>query len=176
MHAHIVLTLTGPDRVGLVERVTGILLELGGNIAGSRMTRLGGEFAMLMLLSLPDGAVERVEPALASLRAEGYATTVVRTDQDGTRHAGWLPYEIEVAGADHEGIMHDIAAGLARSGITIETMETETAPAPDTGTPLFSMKARVLVPPHLGEADWTSTLAQAGEQANVDVTVSSARQ
>ena len=53
MKRNLVLTLTGPDRIGIVDRVTGLLLDRGGNVETSRMARLGGEFAVLMLVSLP---------------------------------------------------------------------------------------------------------------------------
>ena len=53
MKRNFVLTLTGPDRIGIVDRVTGLLLDRGGNVETSRMARLGGEFAVLMLVSLP---------------------------------------------------------------------------------------------------------------------------
>jgi glycine cleavage system transcriptional repressor len=53
MQKTFVLTLTGPDRIGFVEKVTGLLLERGGNVETSRMARLGGEFAILMLAWIP---------------------------------------------------------------------------------------------------------------------------
>ena len=55
MPKNIVLTLAGQDRIGIVERITKEVLNGGGNIVGSRMARLGGEFAMLMLVSVPPG-------------------------------------------------------------------------------------------------------------------------
>ena len=45
MRKNIVLTLAGHDRIGIVERITKEVLNGGGNIVGSRMARLGGEFA-----------------------------------------------------------------------------------------------------------------------------------
>ena len=39
MRANIVLTLTGTDRIGLVDEVTGMLLDLGANVEDSRMAR-----------------------------------------------------------------------------------------------------------------------------------------
>ena len=54
MQKNFVLTVTGPDRIGIVERVTGLLFEHGGNVETSRMARLGGEFAILMLVSMPE--------------------------------------------------------------------------------------------------------------------------
>ncbi len=59
MRTDIVFTLTGTDRIGIVEEVTGVLLGLEGNVETSRMVRLGGEFALLMLVSLPDRARRR---------------------------------------------------------------------------------------------------------------------
>ena len=89
------------------------------------------------------------------------------------RHAfdGWLPYQVEVHGADHEGIIHDIAAGLSRLGISIESMETGTTRAAVSGVTLFDMSALVMVPPGLADTDWITALDEAGQHANVDVEV-----
>lgn len=48
MDSNLVVTITGPDKIGLVERVSKLVVECHGNIAASRMAHLGGEFAMLM--------------------------------------------------------------------------------------------------------------------------------
>ncbi|HEY3318141.1 MAG TPA: ACT domain-containing protein [Coriobacteriia bacterium] len=171
MAAQIVFTLTGPDRVGLVDEVTELLLDLGGNVETSRMMRLGGEFAMLMLVSLPDVELAKLDASLAHLTGAGYKVTASRTEERPDEHAGWLPYRIEVMGADHEGIIHRIAHGLSRRGINIESAETETKQAPVSATPLFSMTTLVLVPPELAEPDWRVELEEAAQRANVDVTV-----
>ena len=47
-----VVTIIGPDRRGLVASITEEIVSQNANIEESRMTRLGGEFAILMLLSL----------------------------------------------------------------------------------------------------------------------------
>ena len=64
MRSTIVFTLTGSDRVGIVEEVTGVLLGLGGNVETSRMARLGGEFAMLVLLTLAAEKLGELDGAL----------------------------------------------------------------------------------------------------------------
>ena len=66
MDTNIVFTLTGPDRIGLVEHVTRLMLGLDGNVETSRAVRLGGEFAILMLVTLPAenvGALDRPSPS-----------------------------------------------------------------------------------------------------------------
>jgi glycine cleavage system transcriptional repressor len=174
MPANVVITLTGPDRVGIVEEVTRALLEVDGNVESSRMARLGGEFAIIALVALPTGADTQVEAALESLTAAGYRVTVSRTESGpGVAEAGWRPYKIAVQGADHEGIIHEIAAGLSRNGITIESMETGVAQAPVSGSLLFWMTALVAAPPEVLEADWTAKLRHAAEQSGVDVDVAS---
>jgi glycine cleavage system transcriptional repressor len=173
MRSNIVLTLTGPDRVGLVEDVTKVLLDLGGNVETSRMARLGGEFAMLMLVSVSPEQAAGLEAALAHLGERGYKLTTGETHLNHAGpEAGWHAYRIEVDGADHEGIAHEIVGGLSRRGIGIESMETSVSPAPISGAPLFAMNAVVVVPPDLLEEQWLAALDDAGRQSNVDVRVS----
>jgi glycine cleavage system transcriptional repressor len=136
------------------------------------MSRLGGEFAVLMLASVPEERVADVEPALAALTGQGYKVTLSATKgaSDESR-AGWQSYRIEVRGADHEGIVHEIARGLSQQGISIESAETGTTEASVSGATLFTMTALVVVPPSVAEGDWIETLAEAGAVSNVDVEV-----
>lgn len=175
MRTNVVLTLTGPDRVGIVEEVTRVLLGLDGNVETSRMARLGGEFAILMLVSLPQENVGEVGLAFEDLTAEGYALTTRLTQPPQMETPpGWTPYRVEVEGADHEGIIHEIADGLSQRGINIESMETGTKRAPVSGSPLFTMRALVVVPPGLADTDWIAALTEAGERSMVDITVTAA--
>jgi glycine cleavage system transcriptional repressor len=172
MGINFVLTLSGTDRVGIVDEITESLLELGGNIETSRMARLGGEFAVLMLVSLPADKVDALEKTVANLIARGYKVTTTPTKENNTQsHQGWLPYKILVEGADHEGIVHNIAHALAKKGISIETMDTGNTRAPNSGALLFTMKALILVPPGLAENLWRKELENTGRDQHVDITV-----
>src|ERR1700728_3500221 len=114
MQKNFVLTLTGPDRIGIVDRMTGLLLDRGGNVETSRMARLGGEFAILMLVAMPEDRIAGLDVDLKALAALGYKVTTTPTDRaySGTR-PDWLPYRIEVEGADDEGIIHEVARYLS---------------------------------------------------------------
>ena len=177
MRTNIVLTLTGTDRIGLVEEITQLLLDLDGNVETSRMARLGGEFAILMLVSIPADQLPNLDRDVEYLITEGYKVTTSPSLAEQTyaeAHPGWLAYQIDVQGADHEGIIHQVARHLSQRGINIESMDTGTAPAPISGTPLFTMTALVAVPPDLPGQDWEVALEEVGRQLNVDITVSAA--
>ena len=168
-----ILTLTGPDRIGIVGEVTGLLLDRGGNVETSRMARLGGEFAVLMLVSMPTEGFDRLETGLGSLTGQGYKVTTTPTGRSyAEAHPGWLPYRVEVEGADHEGIIHEVAQYLSARGISIESAESESTLAPTSGSPLFAMTAEVVVPPGLTSEDWKAGLEEIGARMNLDIRVS----
>ncbi len=50
----LVMTIIGPDRTGLVESLAGCVAENGGNWLESRLCRLGGEFAGILRIEIPD--------------------------------------------------------------------------------------------------------------------------
>jgi glycine cleavage system transcriptional repressor len=172
MNKHIVFTLTGHDRVGLVEEVMNLMVKHGGNVETSRMARLGGEFAMLALVTLEEKDLAGFESDLHTLRDEGFQIALSQTQSDhAKKFAGWLPYQIEVIGADHEGIIYEIARHLAGLGINIEDVETTTTPAPMSGTTLFRMEATFLVPPQLPVSQWSESLEEIGDKLNVTLKV-----
>jgi glycine cleavage system transcriptional repressor len=172
MRTNIVFTLTGPDKVGIVESVTKMFLDHGGNVEASRMARLGGEFAMLMLVSLPPERSASLDGQIDALAAQGYKVTTTNTDRPGTGPMpGWLPFRISVEGADHEGIIHEVSLYLAERGINIESMETGVDYAPVSASPLFTMTAVVAVPSGLADQQWEAALHSTGEILNVDIKV-----
>jgi glycine cleavage system transcriptional repressor len=177
VQSNIVFTLTGKDKIGMVEEVTQLLLKHGGNVGTSRMARLGGEFAILMQVTMPSDKLASLEKDVEKLTARGYKVTMTQTKQtDVEERPGWSPYRIEVIGADQEGIVHEIARYLSGQGINIETMDTGTTLAPISGTVLFALTALVAVPPGLAGKNWQAELQTVADQLNVEINVSDAGQ
>lgn len=173
MRTNIVLTLTGTDRVGIVDDVTELLLGLSGNIEISRMARLGGEFAILMLVSLPPEQLTNLDKVIETLTDQGFKVTITQTEQTHEEaYPGWPSYQIDISGADHEGILHQLARHLSQRSISIEELESGTTRAPISGTPLFRLTVLVAVPPNLTAQEWIATLEDVGQRLNVDITVS----
>ena len=77
MKQHLAISAIGSDRTGMVHDLTRIVADCGGSISESRMTALGSEFAMLLLVSGNWHALARLETELKKLavrisRARGY--------------------------------------------------------------------------------------------------------
>jgi glycine cleavage system regulatory protein len=173
MRVQLMVTITCPDRPGIVERVTEVLVGFSANWEESRLARLGGDFAGIVKISVPQEQADALATALRQL-ADGSMSVLVKTTQPEAADdwAGYALYELRLVGADHEGIVHGVARYLAGQGINVEELQTETVPAPITAAPLFQMQARIKVPPRLPLAELQANLERIGDELGVDIAVS----
>ena len=83
---HLVVTIIGPDKRGLVAEITETVAEYRASIEESRMSRLGGEFAIIMLISIDSAQKDTCCTALEKFREQGLEifsreTTLSRMDK-----------------------------------------------------------------------------------------------
>lgn len=141
----------------------------GGNIEESKMSVLGGEFAVIMLVSGPTESVESMGkslPALGerlSLHVECRPTREPRAGEKGR------PYLLEAVSLDTPGIVHAVTAILRGHGINIEDLETDTGCAPWTGAPMFRMKAHLVVGPAVSVAKLKEELFHLQQEQDLDI-------
>jgi glycine cleavage system transcriptional repressor len=172
---YLVLSALGPDRPGLVAEVTAYLTERGANVEDSRMAVFGAEFGIMMLLSGDEAALARVHAGLAGLEAKTKLAAVTRPTKSPEEHrrATVTPCVIAAEAIDREGIVRSIAGAIHEIGINIVSLETETYPAPVTGSPLFRLTARADVPAGLTLARVRAALDVVAQRENVDIDVRS---
>jgi glycine cleavage system transcriptional repressor len=147
MSQRAVISAIGPDRPGIVNEIAAVVRELDLNIEDSRMTVLGGEFAILMSVTGPERAVAGLEPRLARVCGELGLVHLFRPTVERDRTRPSIPYRVRVRAMDHPGIVHEIARFFSARQINIEDLNTETRPAAHTGTPIFDLTMRVQIPP-----------------------------
>ena len=146
MKIYLVLTVTCPDRPGIVEQITDVIANHSGNWEESRMARLGGDFAGIVMVSVDQEQADSLTSDLMRLNHDGMAILVKQTESDEASSTGRAddlraPFD----GADHEGIVHEVAAYLANQGVNLESMETKITPAPMSATPTFHMQAQLCI-------------------------------
>ncbi len=172
MKEHILVTAVGEDRPGIVSRLAEVITRNGANLEDSRMTVLGGEFAAIALVTVAPAKLADLLKDLESLSKEKISVSTKKTKApDASRHKGYSTFQVCLTGADHEGIVHKISSYLKAQNINIQSMETELVPAPETGTPLFSMNAIVSVPPEISFKKLNEDLDALGQEEAVDVDV-----
>ncbi len=169
----LVLSALGPDRPGLVAELTEYLTERGVNVEDSRMAVLGGDFGILTLVSgAPDrvAAVERDHDALSD--KTGLSVMLRRTKSpDEHRRAAVIPCLVTAEAIDREGIVRAVARALHVAGVNIVSLETTAFDAPETGSPLFRLEARVDVPSATGVEAVSRALEGVATAENLDVDV-----
>lgn len=142
---NLAVTAIGRDRPGIVAAITGALLDFGGNVDDSQMSILHGQFAVMLIVSVPaDADLERISARLEEVGREfelGGITVTPVSDLD--RGAG-PTHVLTVYGADRPGIVHDVAGLLAANGVNITDLRTRRTGGPDT--PLYTMMMEVSVP------------------------------
>lgn len=141
----IVLSAIGNDRTGVVQDITKVVLSCGGNIEESRMTTLGAEFAVLMLVSGNWHTLSKLESALDKLTASNLSISIRKT---GTRVSrdDCMPYAVDVVSLDHQGIVYNLADFFASRGIEIADVATRRYAAAHTGAPMFAAQMAVNIP------------------------------
>jgi glycine cleavage system transcriptional repressor len=147
--AYAVVSAIGADRVGIVDDLSGIVSEGGGNIEESKMAVLGGEFAVMMLVSMDPGSLESLMAGTEALESRLALKIGISRTSEGSMAERGRPYSLETVSLDGKGIVHSVSAVLRKHGINIEDLETRTERAPLTGAPLFRMKANVVLGPEV---------------------------
>ncbi len=160
-----IITVTGPDRIGIVSDISNIITNGGGNIEESRMAKLSGDFAIIMLITT-NKTQEDLKVQLREL--EPLMINVRNTTKKETKERG-ATRQLVLTGADNEGIVNTVTSFLSDKDINIESMDTETVQAPMSGTTLFKMQAMIQIPQKIEIQALENNLTVLGESLSVEL-------
>ena len=166
----IVLTLVGPDRPGLVEAVSDIVVRHGGNWLESRMAQLAGQFAGILRIEIPPDQVAAINESLQKLKSAELQIVVVPGDSSGYRPL-LRPLRLHLIGQDRPGIVREIAQVLASRGVNVEELHTECQSAAMSGEVLYVATAKLRVSDEIGVNELRSALEQIASDLMVDITL-----
>lgn len=144
MTVEIVLTVIARDRPGVVERVSEVIERHQGNWVDSSMARLGGEFAGILMIELPEASLAALEADLAGLAATGI-DCMLRRDQKAQAVSGRRA-RLDITGVDHPGIIHEVSSALARQGVSIDSLETRVFTGSMSGERMFAATVEIVLP------------------------------
>jgi glycine cleavage system transcriptional repressor len=157
----------GRDRPGIVAAIAKGLLAVDGNVEDSRMTILGGHFAVMLIVSAPDDQSRNAIEASLAQSAEGLGLEAITVSEVSEAEAGrGADHVITVYGSDHPGIVDAVSAELAAASVNITDLQTRLAGGPSA--PVYVMMIEV----DLGEvarAELDERLRRVAESAAVEV-------
>jgi len=166
MRDMLVLTVSGPDRTGLVEALARKLAAIGANWEESRMARLAGQFAGILLVTCDNGKTDQLVAAVRDVG--GLQVTVHKTSAApppvASRHL-----RLDLTGQDRAGIVRDVSRLLLELGVNIEELESEVTSAPMSGEHMFHATLDLRVPPSTTVATIRSKLETLASELMVDL-------
>ena len=180
MNKTVVLTGVGRDKVGIVAELTNALYELNCNLLDSSMTLLRGEFAVILMVSLPDNvSTDVLKGKLQAVEKRVGFTMHVRELSGEEAKIGSEEGKsliISVYGADKTGIVTGITKKIAELGLNITDLETQQSGAAKSGSssrtkPIFLMILEVTGPASTSVEKVAAELKEVGKRLGVDVTV-----
>lgn len=168
-----IVTALGKDCPGIVAGVTEILYKLGCNLEDSAMTRLEGEFAIMLIFSTSAAlTAEKLRKAFEPLERRTKLVIHLKplSPQEGTAPARrGARCMLSVYGADRSGIVFRVSEALAKEKVNIADVHTHRSigAAPS----LYLMLLEVEVPPRLPVERLEERLKRLGKTLGVEVTL-----
>lgn len=161
----LILTVVGPDRPGLVRALAEAVAARSGSWLESRMARLAGQFAGIVLVEAPDSLLDD----LHALESQGLQITVQNATSGPAVATGNLRLALEVVGNDRPGIVRDISQVLAASGVNIEELTTGVVSGSFSGETLFRVMAVLRAPDMAAMNAVRAGLELLGNELMVDI-------
>lgn len=130
------LTVVGKDKPGIVAGLTQALYEANCNLGEASMSRLGGNFTIMLMVQYP-GSLEDLKN-LARQVTDKMELRCHADVIDGRLHDHREPdVRISVYGADRSGIVSQVTGALTDAGLDIYDLETDVGGSEDK--PIFIM-------------------------------------
>jgi len=145
MNTSIVLTIIADDHPGIIQTVSTVLTNHGGNWTQSSMSSLAGQFAGILLVSIPQENTEACIAELNGLESSGL-TVIAHVSGGAAGTEKTRNYVLDLVGNDRPGIVHEITSLLAKHKISVHEFETMVEGASMGGGELFKATARLVVP------------------------------
>lgn len=171
----IVISAIGTDRTGVVQDITKVIMACDGNIEESRMTTLGSEFAMLMLVSGNWHTLGKLEKELDKLADKDNLTFTIRKTGERPVQEDRMPYMVDAVSLDHQGIVYGLATFFAAHDIEIADVATRSYAAAHTGALMFAVQMAVNIPSSVHIAQLRDEFHELCDRLNLDAIIEPAK-
>ena len=161
----LVLTIIGPDRSGLVDELSSVVLAHHGNWLASNLSHLCGHFAGILQLEVAEEHLSELEHAIHAIPdLEVKIEAGEEQINDTNKQLNFV-----ITSNDRPGIVQELSSVLRHKGASILHFTSKQQSAPNWGVPLFSAEATVLLPSGLSQDEVVNALEAITADLIVDV-------
>ncbi len=171
--AHFAVTIISKDRPGIVADTTEVLFRLGCNIEDSSCTMLGGDFAMILIVSHEKPFTKtRLADEFRLLHERTGLNIHVRTLHEDeicpVKEEGELCL-ISVYGSDRPGIVYRVTRALADRRVNITDLNTRLIGTVEE--PVYVLMLEAILPAGMSVEDADRLLETIKKELNVEIGV-----
>jgi glycine cleavage system transcriptional repressor len=164
------VTAIGRDQPGIVAAISGVFADLEANIEDARMAILRGNFAVMLIAALPEGADQaELETRLAEVKDRLGLEAVAVNRVEKVERPPHPTHTLTVYGADHPGIVHAISAALAERVVNITDLEARLTVSGKR--PVYAMTMELELPSRISSDELRAALVAVGSDAGVEVSL-----
>jgi glycine cleavage system regulatory protein len=168
MNTSIVLTVIADDQPGIIKTVSEVLDNHRGNWTQSSMSSLAGQFAGILLVSVPAEKADACVKELTSLERVGLRV-IAHVSSAVPDFGETNEYVLNLVGNDRKGIVHDVTTILAKYHVNVNNLETVVESASMSGGELFKASAQLIVPASADIDALESELEELANELMVDI-------
>jgi glycine cleavage system transcriptional repressor len=175
MKKFLVITAVGTDRPGLIRDLAKAIADLGCNVSDARMSVLGSEFSLMMLVSGSWNAIAKLESQAAALgKKVDLVLNAYRTEGRAPRE-DVMAYVVDMATLDRPGIIAEVTDFFASRNINIDEMSSWSYSAIHTGAPMLSLSMNIGIPADVHIGRLRDEFTDFCDALNLDATLEPAR-
>ncbi|MBJ7458982.1 MAG: ACT domain-containing protein [Thermoleophilaceae bacterium] len=166
------VAVVGRDRPGIAAAVVRALYESRANIEDSRMSILGGHFAMMLVVSMEDGVgADGLNSELEKVRSsmELEHALAQQIDDVGGQARPAPTHVLTVYGADHPGIVAAVCDALAARQVNIDDLATRVVGSEQQ--PVYTLICELTLPGSLEPAALGADLDGVALEQGVEVSL-----
>lgn len=168
MTASLVLTICAHDRPGVMNRISNIIVENGGNWLESRMARLGGQFAGIVRIECSEQRLHKLTDDLTALAAEAISVQI-HNQGDLADYPYSRCLNVDIFGNDRPGIVSQLTQAISHAGANIEELNTTIESAAMSGHPIFHASGTVCLPDTTDEQTLIDAVEDLSDDLNVEI-------
>lgn len=168
MESSYIVTFIGDDRPGLVEALSRAIESNRGNWLESRLSQLGGKFAGLVLVTLPDEDGAALQADLKALSSSGLSVRVTPANAMAAAASG-RSITLTVIGPDRLGIVREISRTLAQRQVNVVEMDSHVSSAPMSAELIFRARIDAEIPEHIDLDDLQDTLDEIANDMTLEI-------